>query len=89
MARLRRHAFVEHPVMTIRYREIKSPVGNLLLLAEGDGLREIRFLGESVAGLASHQIMRRGIVQVPEGRMIFADLTIEENLRLGAYNASD
>jgi methylated-DNA-[protein]-cysteine S-methyltransferase len=32
--------------MTIRYREIKSPVGNLLLLAEGDGLREIRFLGK-------------------------------------------
>ncbi len=50
---------------------------------------EIRFLGESVAGLASHQIMRRGIVQVPEGRMIFAGLTIEENLRLGAYSASD
>ena len=49
---------------------------------------EIRFLGENVAGLASHQIMRRGIVQVPEGRMIFANLTIEENLRLGAYNAS-
>ncbi len=50
---------------------------------------EIRFLGESIAGLPSHQIIRRGIVQVPEGRLIFGGLTIEENLRLGAHSASD
>ena len=50
---------------------------------------EIRFEGESLAGLPSHRIMRRGIVQVPEGRLIFAGLTIEENLRLAAAAAHD
>jgi len=54
-------------------------------LSSGD----IRFRGESIAGLPSHQIIRRGIVQVPEGRLIFTGLTIEENLRLGAYSAAD
>ena len=50
---------------------------------------EIRFLGEPVTGLPAHQIIRRGIIQVPEGRLIFGGLTIEENLRLGAYSASN
>jgi len=50
---------------------------------------DIRFLDERIAGLPSHQIIRRGIVQVPEGRLIFGGLTIEENLRLGAYSAAD
>ena len=50
---------------------------------------DIRFEGESLAGLPSHRIMRRGVVQVPEGRLIFAGLTIEENLRLAAAAAHD
>ena len=50
---------------------------------------DIRFEGESLAGLPSHRIMRRGIVQVPEGRLVFAGLTIEENLRLAAASAHD
>ncbi len=50
---------------------------------------DIRFLGETISGLPAHRIIRRGIVQVPEGRLIFAGLTIEENLRLGAYRAPD
>ena len=50
---------------------------------------EVRFLGEVITGLPSHKIIQRGIVQVPEGRMIFAGLTIEENLLLGGYTASD
>ena len=50
---------------------------------------DIRFEGERLAGLPSHRIMRRGIVQVPEGRLIFAGLTIEENLRLAAAAAHD
>jgi len=49
---------------------------------------EIRFLGQSIAGLPSHVIVRRGITCVPEGRMILAGLTIAENLRLGAYSAT-
>ena len=45
---------------------------------------EIRLDGESLVGLPSHRIVGRGVVQVPEGRLIFAGLTIEENLRLAA-----
>ena len=44
--------------------------------------------GEEITHLPSHQTVRRGLVQVPEGRLIFGGLTIEENLRLGAYGAS-
>lgn len=46
---------------------------------------DIRFLGESVLGKPSHEIIDRGIALVPEGRRIFADLTVVENLELGAY----
>ncbi len=41
----------------------------------------IRFLGTEIAGLPPHQIARLGIGLVPEGRRIFASLTVEENLR--------
>ncbi len=40
--------------------------------------------GRRIDGLASHQIVNLGVAQVPEGRMIFADLTVRENLLLGA-----
>ncbi len=49
---------------------------------------QIRFLGRHITRLPSHRIMRRGIVQVPEGRLIFGGLTIAQNLRLGAYNVA-
>lgn len=50
---------------------------------------EVRFKGERITGLASHDVIKRGIVQVPEGRMIFTGLTIEENLLVGGYAARD
>lgn len=43
--------------------------------------------GTDVTKLSSHQRVRRGIVLVPEGRRLFASLTIEENLQVGAANA--
>ena len=46
---------------------------------------EIRFDGESLAGVAPHLITRRGVGLVPEGRKLFPRLTVEDNLRLGAY----
>ena len=49
---------------------------------------QIRFLEQSITRLPPHRIMRRGIVQVPEGRLIFGGLTIAQNLRLGAYNVA-
>jgi len=50
---------------------------------------EIRFAGESLRGLAPHAIVARGIVQVPEGRRIFPQLSVQENLELGAYLRRD
>jgi branched-chain amino acid transport system ATP-binding protein len=45
----------------------------------------ITFDGDEIGGLASYQIVPRGIAMVPEGRQIFADQTVEDNLILGAY----
>jgi branched-chain amino acid transport system ATP-binding protein len=49
----------------------------------------IRFLGEDVTGLASHQLVARGMAHAPEGRGIFLNLTVRENLDLGAYLRRD
>ena len=46
---------------------------------------EILFEGTDIAGKPAHQIARRGIMQSPEGRHVFLGLTVEENLRAGAY----
>lgn len=46
---------------------------------------QIQFRGEDLTRLPPEQIIRRGIATVPENRDIFPDLTVEENLRLGAY----
>lgn len=46
---------------------------------------QITFEGESLLGQAPEAIVARGISQVPEGRQIFAPLTVQENLELGAY----
>jgi len=45
----------------------------------------IRFQGEEITQTLSEQIVRKGISQVPEGRKIFATLTVMENLEMGAY----
>jgi branched-chain amino acid transport system ATP-binding protein len=50
---------------------------------------EILFEGQSIAGMPPHQLVKRGIAHVPEGRMIFANLTVRENLQMGAYLQSD
>jgi len=46
---------------------------------------EVRFDGESVTGSFAFKLVRRGVAQVLEGRHVFADLTVEENLRAGAF----
>ncbi|CAM3588664.1 ABC transporter ATP-binding protein [Bordetella sputigena] len=45
----------------------------------------VLFEGEDISRLAPHQIVARGIVQVPEGRAILTTMTVRENLELGAY----
>ena len=47
----------------------------------------IAFEGQSIAELPAHLIVERGIALVPEGRGVFGDLTVAENLQLGAYPA--
>lgn len=56
-------------------------ISGLARLREG----EIRFAGERIDHLDPDQIVARGIAHVPEGRRIFPDLTVEENLRTGAF----
>ena len=50
---------------------------------------EINFLKKNIAGMPAHKIVREGISQVPEGRRIFAEMTVLENLELGAFTRSD
>ncbi|HWX08125.1 MAG TPA: ATP-binding cassette domain-containing protein, partial [Bradyrhizobium sp.] len=45
----------------------------------------IKLRGEPIAGLGAEEIVRRGVSHVPEGRGIFPDLTVSENLMIGAY----
>ncbi len=49
----------------------------------------IRYDGEDITGWRVHRIARRGLALVPEGRGVFAQLTIEENLAMGAYARKD
>jgi branched-chain amino acid transport system ATP-binding protein len=49
----------------------------------------IRFEDHNIAGEAAHYIVGRGIAQSPEGRMVFANLTVKENLHMGAYRRRD
>ncbi|WP_455713838.1 ABC transporter ATP-binding protein [Streptomyces vinaceus] len=46
---------------------------------------EVRFCGERVDGIASHAVVGLGIGHAPEGRRVFADMTVLENLHMGAY----
>ena len=49
----------------------------------------IRFLGSALDRVAPHQRVAQGIVQVPEGRQVFAPLSVEDNLKLGAWTRKD
>jgi branched-chain amino acid transport system ATP-binding protein len=49
----------------------------------------VRYDGAEISGLRVHEIARRGLALVPEGRGIFAQLTIDENLAMGAYSRKD
>ncbi len=85
--------------LTVRQGEIVTLIGSngagksttlrtisgLLKPKEGD----ILFEGESIAGRPAQSIVKAGISQVPEGRRIFANMTVLENLELGAYTRDD
>jgi branched-chain amino acid transport system ATP-binding protein len=50
---------------------------------------EIIYDGKNIAGLPPHEVVARGLSHVPEGRMIFANLSVLENLQMGAYLVRD
>ena len=45
----------------------------------------IEFLGENLGGVAPHKIVAKGLAHVPEGRRVFLQMTVEENLEMGAF----
>ena len=49
----------------------------------------VTFAGEDITRLPPHKIVARGLAHVPEGRMVFANLTVDENLAMGAYLRKD
>ena len=56
-------------------------ISGLLKLQSG----EIDYCGQTISKMEAHKIIRLGLAQVPEGRRVFAGLTVAENLRMGAY----
>lgn len=62
-----------------------NTIGGILKPKSG----KIEFDGHDLSGLRADQIARLGLAQVPEGREVLAPLTVEENLRLGAYIRAD
>jgi len=49
----------------------------------------VQFLGQPTQGMGSHQLVGQGLAMVPEGRGVFARMTIVENLQMGAYSRKD
>ena len=60
-------------------------ISGLMSLREGS----VEFEGEDIDNYASHDLVGRGIAMVPEGRGVFAKMTVMENLELGAYTRND
>jgi branched-chain amino acid transport system ATP-binding protein len=64
--------------------------GKTTLLRSISGLKpisagEIHFQGERIDQLPAHQLVKRGIAHVPEGRIVFGPMTVTDNLKMGAY----
>ncbi len=60
-----------------------NTISGLLRPASGS----VEFLGTRIDRLAPHKIMKLGISQIPEGRKLFTDMTVRENLEMGAYTS--
>jgi branched-chain amino acid transport system ATP-binding protein len=60
-----------------------NTISGLLRPASGS----VEFLGNRIDRLAPHRIMQLGICQIPEGRKLFSDMTVGENLEMGAYSS--
>ncbi len=65
----------------------KTTTLRAISMVHGPADGEIRFQGEDLTSLKSHDVVQRGIIQVPEGRHIFPNMSVAENLEMGAFNA--
>jgi branched-chain amino acid transport system ATP-binding protein len=63
----------------------KTTTLRAISMVHGPSKGEILFRGESITGLRSHDVVAKGIVQVPEGRHIFPNMSVRENLGMGAF----
>ncbi len=63
---------------------ILKTISGLLRTKTGD----VAFGGKSIKGVAPHKIVSRGIAHVPEGRRVFLQMSVEENLEMGAFTAA-
>jgi branched-chain amino acid transport system ATP-binding protein len=60
-----------------------NTISGLLRPASGN----VKFLGKKIDRLAPYKIMKLGVCQIPEGRKLFTDMTVRENLEMGAYTS--
>src|SRR5205807_1357922 len=83
--------------MAFWIEDIKKDLGITVIMVEHDmklvsadpERGEVRFEGKDIARVAPDAVMRQGICHVPEGREIFPFLTVQENLRMGAFTRRD
>lgn len=64
---------------------ILHAISNLISVKSG----KIEFCGKAIEHVEAHDILRMGLVQVPEGRRVFQQMSVEENLLMGAYARND
>ncbi|MGI8407315.1 MAG: ABC transporter ATP-binding protein, partial [Actinomycetota bacterium] len=63
----------------------KTTTLRAISMVHGPSAGEILFKGEDITSLASHDVVEKGIIQVPEGRHIFPSMSVYENLEMGAF----
>ena len=78
--------------MKLLQLSVQTAQGKALFIRTISGLieectGEIKFSGDRIDGLQPHEIVEKGIVQIPEGRKLFPFFTVLENLEIGAHNA--
>jgi branched-chain amino acid transport system ATP-binding protein len=66
----------------------KTTTLRAISMVHGPSEGQIIFDGDDITQLKSHDVVKRGIVQVPEGRHIFPNMSVAENLEMGAFNSS-
>ncbi|HYO60950.1 MAG TPA: ABC transporter ATP-binding protein, partial [Actinomycetota bacterium] len=66
----------------------KTTTLRAISMVHGPYQGQILFQGEDITTLRSHEVVERGIIQVPEGRHIFPNMSVAENLGMGAFRSS-